>query len=396
MAALQYVDIPNYSAILFRRTYNDLSLPGALMDRAKQWLNGKQGIRWNEQTHTFTFPSGAKLTFGYLDTETDKYRYQGAEFTFIGFDELTQFTESQYTYLLSRLRRLKDSYVPLRVRCATNPGGVGHEWVKQRFLIEGTANNRVFVPARLDDNPSIDKESYIPNLNQLDPVTRKQLLDGNWDVKDFYMFKREWLIGSKNYPNRHLINLNEVPEGQTVRVWDFAMTAEGSKGDPDYTSGLKATMQNGVMYVSDIKHFRGSPQQIEATVRATAEKDGKTTQIYIEEENGAAGKNLIDQYQRNILLGYVVHGEKPTGEKTVRAMPVSSACEAGNVRLVAASWISSFLDELEGFPEGAHDDMTDTFAYAYNTLCRLTRRVQVHAQIDSGKLYGAKPTPPQR
>ena len=126
MAALQYVDVPGYSAIIFRRTYADLSKPGALMDRSRDWLTSSDAV-WNEQKHAWRFPSGATLTFGHLETEKDKYDYQGAEFQFIGFDELTQFKETQYRYLFSRLRRLTGATVPLRVRAASNPGGEGHE-----------------------------------------------------------------------------------------------------------------------------------------------------------------------------------------------------------------------------------------------------------------------------
>ncbi len=88
MAALQYVEVPNYAAILFRRTFADLALPGALMDRSQEWLSGTEA-RWNERDKTWTFPSGATISFGYLEHENHKYRYQSAEFQFIGFDELT-------------------------------------------------------------------------------------------------------------------------------------------------------------------------------------------------------------------------------------------------------------------------------------------------------------------
>ena len=120
MAALAYVDVPGYRALLFRRSFPDLNLPGALMDRAREWLGGS-AARWNAHDHVWTFPSGASLTFGYLENEKDKYRYQSAELQYIGFDELTQFAESQYLYLFSRLRRLAGSAVPLRMRAASNP-----------------------------------------------------------------------------------------------------------------------------------------------------------------------------------------------------------------------------------------------------------------------------------
>lgn len=150
MAALKYVDVPGYAALLLRRTYADLSKPGALMDRAHQWLHGS-GAHWNEQKKIWTFPkSGATLSFGYLETENDKYRYQGAEYQFIGFDELTQFTDSQFTYLFSRLRRLKGSTIPIRMRAASNPGGEGAQWVQERFVPEDfTPDQAVDPPLRM-------------------------------------------------------------------------------------------------------------------------------------------------------------------------------------------------------------------------------------------------------
>lgn len=175
MAALEHVDQPNYSAILFRRTYADLALPGAIMDRAFEWLSATPAV-WNGTKKQWRFPSGAVLTFGYLDTDRDKFRYQSAEFQYVGFDELTQFPEGSYKYLFSRLRRGADSKVPLRMRAATNPGGVGHEWVKRRF-IDGVVP---FVSARLDDNPHADKESYLQSLAKLDSITRDQLEKGLW------------------------------------------------------------------------------------------------------------------------------------------------------------------------------------------------------------------------
>jgi hypothetical protein len=186
--ALQYVDVPGYAALILRRTFKQLSLPGAIMARSKEWLAPfrKSGeVHWNDDDKTWTFPSGATLTFGYLDVADDIYRYQGPEFQYIGFDELTQFSEDQYTYLFSRVRRTVDIPVPLRVRAAANPGGIGHAWVKRRFPIAQGATpaqheGRIFVPAKVDDNPGLDKAEYEKSLANLSPILRAQLLDGDW------------------------------------------------------------------------------------------------------------------------------------------------------------------------------------------------------------------------
>ena len=200
MAALKYVAVPGYRALLFRRTFADLNLPGALMDRARDWLGGT-AARWNAHGHVWSFPSGATLTFGYLETENDKYRYQSSELQYIGFDELTQFGESQYLYLFSRLRRLAGSEVPLRMRSASNPGGLGHEWVRARFIDTEPADGRLFIPARLADNPHLDGELYRENLSELDAVTRAQLLEGDWQVRpEGALFKRDWFCCGRGAP----------------------------------------------------------------------------------------------------------------------------------------------------------------------------------------------------
>jgi hypothetical protein len=125
-AALQYVDHPGYAAILFRRTFADLNLPGALIPRSKEWLYPHLGERaWNDQRARWTFPSGATLTFGYLQHGDDHLRYQGAEFTFIGVDEASQIRESQLRYLFSRLRKPEHgplANVPLRMRLRPTRG----------------------------------------------------------------------------------------------------------------------------------------------------------------------------------------------------------------------------------------------------------------------------------
>lgn len=177
MAALQHVGVAGYSALILRRSYADLALPEAIMDRAKTWLV-PQRVEWNDRDKRFTFPSGATLSFGYLDNDRDKFRYQSAAFQYIGWDELTQFPEPWYRYLFSRLRKLEGAAVPLRMRSASNPGGIGHKWVKRRFLDE--PGDRRFVPALMADNPSLDAEEYRRSLAELDSTTRRQLEHGVW------------------------------------------------------------------------------------------------------------------------------------------------------------------------------------------------------------------------
>jgi hypothetical protein len=227
MAALQYVDVPGYSAIIMRRTFAELSLEGALMSRAHSWL-GHTDATWNGNENRWRFPgSGASLQFGYLSNENDRARYQSAEFQFIGIDELTDWNEQDYRFMFSRLRGpgfICDacnksnpspdlceecggtelhaasplSWVPLRMRAATNPGGRGHRWVKGRFLDrnDGAPSYvRPFIPAKLSDNPHLNQSAYLNALQQLDPGQAQMLIEGNWDARE----PGDWVIGDPRW-----------------------------------------------------------------------------------------------------------------------------------------------------------------------------------------------------
>lgn len=359
IAALMYVTEPGYTALLLRRTYKDLALPEAIMDLADQWLHNTDA-KWNNETKTWTFPSGATLTFGYLETEKDKYRYQGAKFNFVGFDELTQFTESQYTYLFSRIRRPIGSTIPGRMRASSNPGGIGHQWVKERF-ISNPVNGRLFIPAGLVDNPYLDQDEYRKTLSELDPVTRAQLEDGNWDISaKGEMFQRDWFK-----------IVDQAPQcTRYVRFWDKAATEPTQKNpDPDYTVGLLLGELNNEYYILDLVRFRKNPGDTDKIIEQTVKMDGPNVTQRMEEEPGSAGKSIIDTYARTIFKGYDFRGIKSTGSKITRAKPVSSAAFNKLIKVVRAHWNSELFWELEMFPQdGVHDDIEDGLSGAYNVL----------------------------
>ena len=129
---------------------------------------------FNSSTHTGRFKNGSVIDFGYCATENDVYQYQSAEYDVIRFDELTHFTEAQYVYLISRVRGA-NSY-PKQIKSSTNPGGVGHSWVKARFIdpappekvfFASNGMKRIFIPSLLDDNKF---------LKEGDPEYKKRLL----------------------------------------------------------------------------------------------------------------------------------------------------------------------------------------------------------------------------
>lgn len=408
MAALQYADVPGYSALLLRRTWPDLNSPGAILDRGRTWL-GETDAREQEGGRVWRFPSGARLSFGYIQYDKDKYKYQSAEYQFIGVDELTQWEETTYRYLFSRIRRPKVAClncgtklgkqsdgkwrhtqvklraarkcrfaypdpmvlkqytpahdgmtifdIPLRMRSATNPGGIGHEWVKSRFVDRRTRDPKaVFVPALLRDNPSLDEEEYEEVLDYLLPVDRERLKHGDWDtVEEGDMFKR------------HQFKPLDVPpaEGLVVRFWDNAATA----GSGDWTVGVKMRrVPNGTWVVEDVRRGQWSSLQKKQMVRMTALEDGRGCYIRMEQEPGSAGVDVIDDYRRNVLVGFNFDGERSTGDKQQRAIGYASAAEAGNVYMVTSAWNMAYLDEVCQFPFGQNDDQVDASSGAFNWL----------------------------
>ena len=368
MAALQFVDVPGYSAILFRKTYADLSLPGALIDMSKQWLmrfveTGE--VKWSEKDKKYTFPSGASLSFGYLESDNDCYRYQGAEFQYIGMDECTHISPSNYRYLFSRLRKTKDLQVPLRFRATANPGGEYGEYYYQRFFVDGNEAGRVFIGAGIDDNPYLDAEQYKEALAELDPLVREQLLNGNWEIKaSGDMFNRHWF---------QVVPANSVPIGASrVRFWDMAGTDPAkrkgkNKREPDWTVGFKLAMYQGMYWIEDIIRVQRTPQGVEELIKSTAFLDGFTCAIRMEQEPGSSGIAIVDHYARNILQGFNFLGVPSSGSKVERARNASSAAEGGKVHIVhTCRNMLPFMDELDLFPYGLHDDTVDGFSGAFN------------------------------
>ncbi len=360
MAALQYAQVPGYAALILRRTFPQLDQADSMIPRAHEWLGPTDAV-WSDGRKTWHFPSGATLQFGHLQAETDKYNYQSAAYQFIAFDELTQFTESQYRYLFSRLRRKEGVHVPVRMRAASNPGGVGHVWVKGRF-VKPEHPKRPFIPARLKDNPYLDTAEYIESLMELQPVEREQLLAGDWEVREQgKVFTRSWF--------------SIVPEApavmKEVRFWDMAATEQKPGKDPDFTAGARLGMKDGIFYLRDMQRTRDKPRVVERLVLLTATLD--TIDIPIRMEVASAGdKYMVDHFRRHVLTGFTFSGDHVGSKsKFVRAGPWASAAQAGNFLLVEGPWIEDFLDECEMFGEkDQHDDQIDAVSGAYKVLTK--------------------------
>lgn len=172
------------------------------------------------------------------------------------------------------------------------------------------------------------------------------------------MFQKEWFKIVDDYPRK----------ARQVRYWDLAATEAKPGKDPDWTAGARVAEQDGIYYIVDIAHVRTTPKGVEDLVQQTAQLDSKRVTIHMEQEGGSSGVNTIDHYRRKVLNGYSFYGDKKTSNKIERAAPVSSAAEAGNIKMVRGIWNKAFLDEIDVFPRGKHDDMVDAVSGAFTML----------------------------
>lgn len=242
--ALRQVHIPHYKAILFRKTFPEAR--ELILKSHRIYPRAYPKARYNGSEHCWTFPSGAKIYFGSMPNTTSFVRYQGLSFAFIGFDELTHFTQQEYEYLISR-NRADGAGVRVYIRATANPGGIGHGWVKARFItpvppgvtqtvklevknqdgekIEMT-RKRIFIKSSVFDNKKLleNDPNYLANLASLPDAQRRALLYGDWDSFEGQVFT-EWRDNPEGYlskKNTHVIEPFKIPKHwRRYRSFDF-------------------------------------------------------------------------------------------------------------------------------------------------------------------------------
>ena len=218
--ALKY---PGSKQLVLRRTFAELDKS---LIRASLSLFPREIYSFNSSSHTGRFKNGSIIDFGYCAAEIDVYQYQSAEYDVIRFDELTHFTESQYVYLISRVRGAND--FPKQIKSSTNPGGIGHGWVKARFVDPSPAGRsfvgddgmtRIFIPALLDDNKFLSRgdPEYKKRLLALPEREKKALLHGDWNI-----FEGQYFIEFD--PKKHIVTPFEIPKSwRKYRTIDYGL-----------------------------------------------------------------------------------------------------------------------------------------------------------------------------
>lgn len=236
--ALRQVGIPHYKGLILRKTYPQLQ---ELIDKTLRYYpQAYPKARYNGSSHTWTFPSGAKVIFGSLQYAKDRIKYQGQAYDYIAFDELTHFTWEEYSYLFSR-NRPNGPGTRVYIRSTANPGGIGHGWVKERFITaappmtpvretvtwtrpdgvsEERTQARIFVPSTVFDNKALldNDPQYIQRLASMPDAERRALLYGDWDTFSGQVFT-EWRNDPEHYRDRvntHVIEPFLIPPEWTI------------------------------------------------------------------------------------------------------------------------------------------------------------------------------------
>lgn len=399
---LRHYENPKFGGVIFRKTSVQVRNEGGLWDESME-VYPLFGADPRESVLTWNFPSGASMSFAALEYEKDVFNFQGSQIPWIGFDELTHFSEYQFFYMLTRNRSTSGVKPKIRSTCNPDPDS----WVarliawwiddegypipersgKLRWFIRVEdamhwANTKqelhekfgygpeiqpksiTFIPSKLEDNKILMEKDpgYLANLLAQDRVTRMRLHKGNWKVRASAgsMFKREWFRV-----------VDAVPAGwiRIVRFWDRAATKphEGNK-DPDWTRGLKMyKYPNGRYLIADVKSTRDTPGQVEILIKNTASHDTSATAIRSQQDPGSAGVAEA-AYFVTMLAGYDVGTIVFNKDKVTRAKPVSAQSEVGNIEVLRGAWNDEFFTELENFPDGVHDDIVDTLSGAFNEL----------------------------
>lgn len=415
MAAAQFLHWPHYRGLILRRTHAEMAKAGAIMARAVEWWAGKAD--WNGTDKVFRFPSGATIEFGYHTNPAHDTKFQGGEWHFVGFDEITHWPDARaWEWLGSRIRKSEDDPIPLREYCTSNPGGPGHTWVKRMFVggIDDVTGERIkpthlYIPATLDDNPSLNRAAYRKTLEGLHPTRRQQLLEGDWSAREpGDYFRAEWFG-----PILDPVTEPEPTGSVAVRWWDLAAS---ERSDAARTASVRMIrVPGGSRIITHAVAFRATPGKRDAAICRQAEIDGPGTVVGIEIEGGSGGPAQFDALQDRLqAMGRRVAGARPglrmtdAEEKRVlrastsdrgkegRADPVASCLERGyqrrgecpqtdapwwgvdigrgyvlerdGLRVYSGPWLQGYLDELEGFPDADLKDYVDATSGAWAWL----------------------------
>lgn len=431
------VHIPRYSGIIFRRTFAQLGRSNEGLIAKSHFMYLPMGGKYNGSDHEWTFASGAKIALGQLQHEKTIYDHQGPSYHRIAWDELTQFSEEQYLFLMGRKRKLLDFSISVGVRAATNPGGEGHMWVKNRFVPNHAleqlggldwrqpsesglvfwTDGRAFVPARVADNPYLDVEDYVKkSLMHLRGVMRERLMNGDWSVVEDAQFHADWLRyytvrgGRDSILDAYQADGDKIPQGaQHAEIRRFATVdtagtsdekARDKRGKPASWSVCAiwdyAPDYGKFLFLRHVWRKRVAWLDLKSGVMDIC-REWDVSRVYI--ENAHFGPTLGDEMNK---AGFRVErlSTKPprlksdSGKpgKLERATQAINKMERGEIFLPRFNndWLPTYEAELLSWSgdEDETADQIDVTSYAVNVCERGGKMVLSRVSADANNLRG--------
>jgi predicted phage terminase large subunit-like protein len=397
---LRHAHRKGFGAIVLRREATRLTGSGSLWEEMHGVYPNVRGLTATSRESPaleWRFNGASLVELRHLQHEKDVHAHQGKQYAGIYFDEVTEFTGSQFWYMLSRLRTTCGIRPYVRGTCNPDPDsfvkGMIEWWLDDvgfpipersgvlRWFIrdgddlvwfdsEAEAREKypsrnplsfTFIAASLADNPRGDP-TYRDKLEALPRVERERLLGGNWNIRP---------AAGLYFPRRCFEVVERVPGPvtMTVRAWDKAATRpHPGNPDPDWTRGAKVSrLRDGRFVVEHVEGLRGSPGEVEQAILAIAAQDGPSVPVVVWQDPGQAGVVDRDATLR-ALSGFQVRSIRASRDKLAYAGVWAPHVEAGRVLLVRGAWTDAFLAEAESFPEGKHDDAVDAVSLAFQAL----------------------------
>jgi hypothetical protein len=391
---LRFIHRQAHRALILRKSMPELR---EIIDKTRElYPQAVPGCKYKEVEKRWVFPSGATVEFGYLERDADVYRYQGNAFSWIGFDELTHLaTEFPWNYLSSRLRTT-DKEITCYLRATTNPGGVGHQWVKARYISPaspGTAFigrdglTRRFIPSFLKDNPYLYNDgNYERMLRSLPEVQRKRLLEGDWDVNEGSAFPE--------FDKRvHVVDAFQIPHSWTrIKAVDYGYASPScvlwAAIDPTddtlivyrelYEKGLTGEMLAEKIVMMEMDEKRSIPGVLDTaawnrtgytgpTIGEILNKPPYSLKLRPADKNRIAGKVAVHQKLRRRTL--------PTGELGRPNLQIFGTCSNLIRELLSIPLSDTNSEDVD---TKAEDHAYDALRYMVMSRPKLQQPMQFH------------------